>query len=114
MTPTWLDVAEALDKAQDWPGLLAHCRRWTQAEPDDADAWYSLGVAYGSLGHDHENIEAYREALRLKYDYAAAWYNLGSAYALSGNRSEALEAVKELWRYDPKKAEKLFNFIMQP
>jgi Flp pilus assembly protein TadD len=52
--------------------------------------------------------------LRLKPDDADAWHNLGYAYALSGNRSAALEAVKELRRYDPQRAEKLFNLIMEP
>jgi len=109
---SWLDRAEALDKAEDWEGLLAWCRSWTQAEPGNALAWPCLGFAYGQLGRHPEAIEAYREALRLKPDFAAAWYNLGLAYALSGNRTAALEAVKELRRYDPQKAEKLFNFIM--
>ena len=66
----WEDRAVALEKAQDWPGLLAHCRRWTQAEPGNAFAWFNLGVAYGKLGRHREAIEAYREALRLKPDYA--------------------------------------------
>ena len=66
----WKDRAEALEKAQDWPGLLAHCRRWTQAEPGNDFAWFSLGVAYGKLGRHREAIEAYREALRLKPDDA--------------------------------------------
>ncbi len=66
------------------------------------------------MGRYREEIEAYREALRLKPDYAYAWNNLACAYALSGNRSAALQAVKELRRYDPQKADKLFNLIMKP
>jgi hypothetical protein len=106
--------ASALEKAQDWQGLLAWCLRWTQAEPGDAVAWNELGLAYIKLGRYQDAIAAYREALRLKPDYAEAWYNLGLSYALSGNRSAALEAVKELRRYDPQGAEKLFNLIMEP
>jgi hypothetical protein len=30
---SWFDRAEALEKAQDWQGLLAHSHRWTQADP---------------------------------------------------------------------------------
>jgi tetratricopeptide (TPR) repeat protein len=56
--------------------------------------------------------EANKEALRLKPDYAEAWYNLGLAYFGLGNRSEALKAVQELRRYDPAKADKLFNLIV--
>ena len=112
--PTWSDGAGALEKAQDWPGLLAHCRQWTQGEPDNVNAWYTLGLAYANLGRWGEAIEAYREALRLKPDYTLAWHNLGLAYAVSGKRSAALEAVEELRQLDPQKAEKLFNLIMKP
>jgi hypothetical protein len=42
----------------------------------------------------------------------SAWAVLALSYAASGNRTAALEAVKELRRYDPKKADELFNFIM--
>jgi hypothetical protein len=110
----WKGQVSALEKAQDWQGLLAWCRRWTQAEPGNEVAWYSFGVAYGDMGRHREAIAAYREALRLKPDYAPAWNNLGVAYALSGKRSAALEAVKELRRYDPQKADELFNLIMKP
>jgi len=110
----WLNRGLAMEKAQDWQGLLAHCRRWTQVEPGNALAWASLGVAYAKLGRYKEAIEPYRQALRLKPDYAKAWINVAIAYALSGNRSAALEAVKELRRYDPQEADELSNLIMKP
>jgi Flp pilus assembly protein TadD len=59
-------------------------------------------------------VEAYREALRLKPDDAEAWHGLGYSYFILGNRSAALEAVKELRRYNPQKADELFNLIMKP
>ena len=47
----WEDRAVALEKARDWQGLLAHCRRWTQAEPGNAiQPGSCLGVAYGKIG----------------------------------------------------------------
>ncbi|MDP2046720.1 MAG: trypsin-like peptidase domain-containing protein, partial [Deltaproteobacteria bacterium] len=75
----WEDRAKALEKSRDWPGLLAHCRRWTQAEPRNDFAWFDLGFAYANLGRHREAVEAYREALRLKPDDADAWINLGGA-----------------------------------
>lgn len=110
----WGGWAVALEKAQDWQGMLAHSLRWTQAEPGNAVAWDSLGVAYRNLGRNHEAIGAFREALRLKPDDANAWHGLALAYAASNKRSPALEAVKELRRYDPQKADEIFNLIMKP
>ena len=74
----------------------------------------NLGIAYGKLGRYREAIEAYREALHLKPDNADAWAKLAIIYARSGNRSAALEAVKELRRYDPKRAERVFDLIVKP
>jgi tetratricopeptide (TPR) repeat protein len=109
----WAKRADALVEAKDWQGLLAHCRRETQAEPGDYSAWFYIGIAYGQMGRHREAIEANQEALHLKPDYAMAWGNLAAAYANSGNRSAALEALREFRRYDPQKADELFNWIMK-
>ena len=50
-----------------------YCRRWTQAEPGNDSAWFSLGIAYRNLDRHREAIQAYLEALRLKPDHADAW-----------------------------------------
>ena len=100
-TPTWSDGAVALQKAQDWAGMLTHCRQWTQAEPDNNTAWFYLGLAYGRLGRHQEAIEAYREAVRIDPDYANVWYNLGLKYGELGRHPEAIEAYREAVRIDP-------------
>ena len=105
----WLDRAEELTKANDWQGLLALCRRWTQAEPGNYIAWYLLGVAYGNLGRYREAVEAYREALRLEPDDASAWFKLGFAYKKLGRYREAIEAYREALRLKPEYAQVWFN-----
>jgi tetratricopeptide (TPR) repeat protein len=97
----WENRAVALEKAQDWQGMLAWCRRWTQTEPGNDLAWYILGVAYAKLGRHREAIEAYREVLRLKPDDAMAWYNLGFAYGKLGRYREEIEAYRESLRLKP-------------
>ena len=95
------DRSEALGKARDWPGLLAHSRQWTQAEAGNYFAWLRLGCAYGELGRYREAIEAFREVLRLKPDGAIAWYNLGTVYGKLGRYHEAIEANREALRLKP-------------
>lgn len=108
----WSDRAEAMLKAQDWQGLLAHSRRWTQAEPENEDAWCNLGVAYGFLGRHQDAIAAYREALRLKPDLADAWFILGNAYEKLGRYPEAIEAYREALRLKPDYADAWNNLAV--
>jgi len=105
----WKGRGLALEKAQDWDGLLAWCRRWTQAEPGNAVAWNSLGVAYGYLGRYPEAIAAYREALHLKPDNAAAWYLLGVAYEGLGSHQEAIAAYREALHLKPDDSDAWYN-----
>jgi cytochrome c-type biogenesis protein CcmH/NrfG len=98
---TWLDRKAALEKAGDWPGLLAHCRLWTQAESYNGLAWYNLGDAYGNLGRHREAIAAYRKALRLKPDETCIWNNLGAQYGKMGRHHDAIAAYKEALRLKP-------------
>jgi len=97
----WKRQALALQKTQDWHGLLAWCHRWTQAEPGNAEAWVCLGVAYGTLGRHQEAINTCREALRLKPDFAEAHYFLGSSYDSLGRSQEAIASYKEAIRLKP-------------
>jgi S1-C subfamily serine protease len=47
----WENRAAALLKSQDWHGLLAHCRRWTQAQPENASAYgFHLGDCLSFFG----------------------------------------------------------------
>jgi WD40 repeat protein/predicted TPR repeat methyltransferase len=101
-TVNWSVRAEAFKKAQDWQGLQAHCRRWTQAEPDNYLAWAELGITYEKrLNRYGDAVEAYRKALRLKPDEARVWYNQGVAYQLWGRHREAIAPYQEATRLKP-------------
>ncbi len=76
----FFDQSLELIEAQDWQGLLAHSRRWTEIEPRNASAWFYLGLAYNILGRHDESIDAYREALQIQPEYDDTWYNLGYNY----------------------------------
>lgn len=82
-----------------------------EANPDDADAYYNLGAAYGKLNMHEEAIEAYIQAIRIDPDNAEAHYNLGMLYNLSNDRSSAIKQYKILEKLDSEIANLLFNLI---
>ena len=52
----WVKRAIALEQMKDWRGLLDWCRKWTKNEPEDTEAWYGLGIAYGKLHRYNEPL----------------------------------------------------------
>ena len=44
------------------------CKRAIRIKPDNAEAHYNLGVAYGKLERYQEAIEACKQAIRIKPD----------------------------------------------
>ncbi len=51
-----------------------------EEDPLDFLSYYELGHAYLALGRHEEEVQAYKEALRLNPKYAQAHYNLSMAY----------------------------------
>jgi tetratricopeptide (TPR) repeat protein len=105
----WLARAAELEEKKDWPGLRDWSLAWTKSEPDNEDAWFSLGEAYYSLQRYTDAIEAYRQALRINPDDAGTWYNLGVAYGGLQRHSEAIEAYRQSLRIKPDDADTWCN-----
>ena len=66
-----------------------------------ADAWYALGLVYRDWGKADEEIQAYKQAIRLKSDYTSAHERLASAYVRSRKYPQAIEAYKQLLALKP-------------
>lgn len=61
-----------------------------------ADAWYALGLVYRDWGRPDDEIQAYKQAIRLRSDYTSAYERLGSRYLKSKKYTEAIEIFKQL------------------
>jgi tetratricopeptide (TPR) repeat protein len=91
----WLKKAGALEEKKDWAGLLTHSLRWTEAQPQEDAAWFSLGVAYGESEQFIEAIKSFKQALSIHRNYADAWFNLGLIYSKVGQYVEAIDSFKQ-------------------
>ncbi len=59
--------------------------------PDDPNAYVSLGLAYGRAGKWEKAIESYKKATWVDSSYAVAYYGLGGAYVKIGDTESALK-----------------------
>jgi hypothetical protein len=100
----WRKRAAALEKTEDWPGLLDWCRKWTKSEPKSAEAWCNLGFAYGVLKLYDDAIKACRQAISINSGNAEAWTCLGAAYNTHARYDKALEAYSQAIHIDPQYA----------
>jgi len=60
-----------------------------------------------------EEIEAYKQAIRINPDDAEVHYNLGVAYFLLNDIDSALEQYKILENLDSEMADELFNIMYE-
>jgi len=79
----WHNQAYEFYLKENWPGLLKHALRWTQALPENESAWHYLGFAYNNSNQEAKAIEAYRQAIRINPEDAFAWYDLGNNYLIA-------------------------------
>lgn len=66
-----------------------------------ADAWYALGLVYRDWGKADEEIQAYKQAIRLRPDYTSAYERLGARFSRSKKYSEAIEIFRQLTALKP-------------
>src|SRR5258705_3888451 len=66
-----------------------------------ADAYYALGLVYRDWGKPDEEIQAYKQAIRLRPDYTSAYERLGSRYLRSKKFTEAVEIFRQLSALKP-------------
>ena len=66
-----------------------------------ADAYYALGLVYRDWGKPDEEIQAYKQAIRLRPDYTVAFERLGSRYLKAKKYNEAVEIFRQLATLKP-------------
>ena len=67
----------------------------TQLEPNCANAWYDLGLAYARLKFRSRARDCFRKSLRLAPDHAWSHYDLACLDALEGNRNRAFDHLMQ-------------------
>ena len=79
-------------------------RRAVELKPEDEEAHFNLGVAYGRAGQLALAEHHYREALKLFSDYPEAHNNLGNILTRQKRYAEAIEEFKTTLKLSPEDA----------
>ena len=66
-----------------------------------ADAHFALGLVYRDWGKPDDEIQAYKQTIRLRPDYTVAYERLGSRYLKSKKFNEAIEVFRQLSALKP-------------
>lgn len=91
----------ALIQAQRWAEAKTLCAQLCQANGNDAEVWFLLGVALQNEGMPDTALEHYRKALSLRPQYPEAHYNLGTALQALARPNDAMAHFQEAVRLRP-------------
>jgi peroxin-5 len=66
-----------------------------QRDPDNASAWYELGVKQQENEREHKAIQALRRSIDLDSSHLPTWVALAVSYANDSDRTETYNAINE-------------------
>jgi tetratricopeptide (TPR) repeat protein len=99
--------AQAIINTQDWNRLLAYGNAWARAEPNNADAWFVIGRAYGSkafgvgLGRPLDAAAAFEHAVQVQPQSLDSWVALGMTDEELGRWAAAAVAFQHRVQINP-------------
>ncbi len=73
--------------------------------PDDAEKWHVLGVAYLSLKEAEKAIDAFKRCLKLDENHVFALGDLGGLYILKGKNRQAIKHLEKSLKLEAGKFE---------
>ena len=74
--------------SEHWQSLGQIAEQWCNAEPDNAEAWYYLGLAEERQGNDSAANTYLQKALALNPQHADALFEIGMIASRQGNEAE--------------------------
>ncbi len=92
--------AKSLRELKNYAEAVLVAREATRADPDDADAWWQLGLAthaYQGLG---KALEAFKKTTELAPRFGTGWRMLGMARAVVGHIEEAKASLRKAYELD--------------
>lgn len=84
------------ESRQDWSGLQTVAQRWTKEDSNNADAWFTLGLASEHLQQFAQAQQAYHHATDIEQNYVEAWFKEGEMAHRQGNENQVSQVADKL------------------
>jgi len=96
----WLKEGLRLQQLERYQGAVDAYKMAIKYQPNFVDAFYNLGVAYGSLEDSgleliHKAIWAFKQVIHIKPDFIHAYSALGASYIKQGEYEGALKILTD-------------------
>jgi tetratricopeptide (TPR) repeat protein len=110
------DQAQQLINTKDWNRVLAYGQAWTRAEPQNSDAWFLVGRAYGSkyyhigLERPADAAPAFERAAALKPEWPDGWNALAVIQQELGQWDRSAVSLERAVRLAPERT-KYWDFL---
>jgi len=106
----WLKEGLRLQHLERYQGSIDAYKMAIKYQPDFVDAFYNLGIAYGSLEDSgveliHKAIWAFKQVIKIKPDFIYAYSALGASYIKQGEYGEALTTLTDALRLQQKESQ---------
>ena len=96
-----LNQAIALVSLQQYTPGLAALEAIVKSRPDNARAWYNIGVAYKDQGDSAKALDAFQHAAQLAPDDPDVFYFVGLMFSQIGQQKEAIAAFQHALELNP-------------
>ena len=83
--------------------------QYLSAHPENADAWFLAGEAYGHLGQFDKAVADLERCIAANPRHSKALSLMGQAYGIQGNAAKALEYFQQSAAVNPSDPETWFN-----
>jgi tetratricopeptide (TPR) repeat protein len=107
-----LEDGEAMIEQSDFRGAASVFEGLTSRSPNDAKAFYYLGLCRKNLGNLNGAIESYQQAVSLDPKLMDAHINLGLALLDKGETDRALSELKVYLDASPEASDAHFNYAL--
>ncbi|MGV7220571.1 MAG: tetratricopeptide repeat protein [Nitrospinales bacterium] len=101
----WLKEGLRLQRGGQYQSSIDFYRAAISFKPDFIDAYYNMGIAYGSLQDEGfktvaSAIGALKQAIRIKEDFIHAYIALGASFIKAERFEEAIQTLNTAIQYD--------------